>query len=570
MEFDTPAIELNQRALFLKKCHLFRGLTDEQLQEVAQVMEESSFPEEKMVIKQGSQGDFFFMIYSGNVSVTRNLKGVDENLATLVPGDYFGEEALITHHNRTATVTSLERSKFLVLARQDLDNLFTHIHRLKANFEVAVESRRMIRATNFDWIQSDEVIYFLARKHPILLWQSLAAPVLALLVPIFLCWFFFTTAAIIPLILACVSLLADAAWGLWKWVDWGNDFYIVTNKRVIWLEKVIGVYDSRQEAPLKTILSVGVETDQIGRMLDYGDVIVRTFVGRILFHHVHRPYQAASLVEEHWVRTRESSRKEDASAMKNAIRERLGLAARKPGEQVKEAPMVCTAIKPGKLTLMFSNVFKVRFEDSGTVTYRKHWFVLLQKTWQPFLLLIILLCAMLYRLFNPPVINLSITPTGSSVDTFEIVLLVLFAGVFLWWLYQYTNWSNDRFQVTPDQIIDIDKTPLGREERRAAPLDNILSTEYKRIGLMQVLLNYGNVYITVGGAQLVFDDVVDPPSVQQDIDQRRIARISMKKDSDARVERERMADWIAAYHRDADSLRTEEGSDALKNLPEDD
>jgi hypothetical protein len=569
MEFENPDIDLNQRVQFIKKCHLFRGLTDEQLNEAADALEQVPYQDDQMVIKQGSQGDYFFMVYSGSVSVTRNLKGIEEELATLVVGDYFGEEALITHHNRTASVTTLEDCVFLALARPNLDALLAHNHKLKTNFEVAVESRRLIRATNFDWIQPDEVIYFLARKHPILLWESLAGPILALLLPILLFWFFISTGAIIPLIFACLSLLADTAWGVWQWVDWGNDYFIVTNKRAIWLEKVIGIYDSRQEAPLKTILSVGVETDQIGRMLDYGDVIVRTFVGRILFHHVHRPYLAASLVEEHWIRTREISRTEDAGAMKDAIRERLGLQSRQPGQPAKEAPVMRSPYKPGVLHLMFSNVFKVRFEDSGTITYRKHWFVLLTKIWQSTLILILLLAGIIYRLFNLPVVQASVTSTGASVDTLIIILLILFGLAFLWWLYQYTDWHNDIFQVTPEQIFDIDKTPLGREERRAAPLDNILSTESKRIGLLQVLFNYGNVYISVGGSELVFEDVVDPPSVQQDIDQRRSARIAMKKDAEARLERERMADWIAAYHRDSDSLRMELGKDDLEIQPDD-
>lgn len=85
-------------------------------------------------------------------------------------------------------------------------------------------------------------------------------------------------------------------------VDWSNDYYIVTSQRVIWMEKVVGIFDSRMEAPLGTILSVGVETDAVGRILDYGNVIVRTFVGKIPFNNVHHPYHASRLVEEYWAR----------------------------------------------------------------------------------------------------------------------------------------------------------------------------------------------------------------------------------------------------------------------------
>ena len=117
-----------------------------------------------------------------------------------------------------------------------------------------------------------------------------------------------------------------------------------------------------------------------------------------------------------------------------------------------------------------------------------------------------------------------------------------------WLVWEYLDWSNDIFKVTPEEIIDLDKTPLGSEERRSAQIENILSTEYQRIGLMGYLLNYGTVYITVGGTKLEFQDVLDPAGVQADINRRRMARIAKKSEDTANVERERMAVWLAAYH----------------------
>ena len=92
------------------------------------------------------------------------------------------------------------------------------------------------------------------------------------------------------------------------------------------------------------------------------------------------------------------------------------------------------------------------------------------------------------------------------------------------------------------------KTPLGTEERRTAQIENILSTEYKRNGLMGYFLNYGTVEIVVGGSKFEFQDVLDPARVQADINRRRMARIAKKNEDTANDERERMATWIAAYH----------------------
>ena len=62
-------------------------------------------------------------------------------------------------------------------------------------------------------------------------------------------------------------------------------------------------------------------------------------------------------------------------------------------------------------------------------------------------------------------------------------------------------------------------------------------------------MNYGTVIINVGGAtELRFSDVTDPATVQQDIDNRRLAHINSKAETQAKAERERLADWFATYN----------------------
>ena len=204
--------------------------------------------------------------------------------------------------------------------------------------------------------------------------------------------------------------------------------------------------------------------------------------------------------------------------------------------------------KPPLLEKLSLSLFKVRIEKAGTITYRKHIFVLLQQTWQPTLGVVILIFLLAIDLIHPPKPIISLAPGPASEILFTI-WVVLFFSFILWWIYQYIDWSNDIFQVTPDQILDIDRKPFGTEERRAAPLENILSTEAQREGFLEYLLNYGTVYINVGGAtELRFSDVTDPATVQQDIDNRRLARINSKAETQAKAERERLADWFATYH----------------------
>jgi CRP-like cAMP-binding protein len=559
----------NKRTLFLQKIHLFQDLKDEQLFQIGEKFSEVSYDADQIILEQGVLADSFFLLYSGKVRVYRRRDGREEELATLVSGDYFGEmEILGKRGPRSASISTLEPATVLRISSKDFSELLKTYPNIKPNIEIAIASRKLARTLRFKWLRDDEVVYFLARKHTFFLIQVLIIPVLTLLIPIFLFSWGFLANSAAATSFGVVALGLILGWIVWSIIDWGNDYYIVTNQRVVWLEKVIGLYDSRYEAPLTHILSVGVETDFIGRALDYGNVLVRTFVGAIPFRHVFHPHQAANMVEEYWHRTQAISAQAEKEAFKDALRQRLGLV--KPIEQKKEAPkkdekktVLPRLYKPNIFKLFFVNLFKMRLEEGAVITYRKHWFVLVQQVFFPSIILLGLIGltgARLYWLASNP--NLGVIQTmadGSrGVDTIAVSLPLLMIPVLGWWIYQYVDWTNDIFRVTNDQILDIDRKPLGTEERRAAPLDNILSTRYERIGFLGYILNFGTVYIDIGSAQFAFEDVMDPAGVQSDLDRRRLTRISSKEAAERTTERNRMADWMAAYHQNVDDIRQEQ------------
>jgi len=86
----------------LKTVSLFEGLDDKQLARVANQMKERTFPEGSAVTSEGETGAGFFVIAEGTASVSVD----DELRATLGPGDYFGEIALIDEGVRSATIVA--------------------------------------------------------------------------------------------------------------------------------------------------------------------------------------------------------------------------------------------------------------------------------------------------------------------------------------------------------------------------------------------------------------------------------------------------------------------------------
>ncbi len=542
--------------MFLDKVHLFNGLKEEQLSGIGQKLTEREVTPGTVIFKRGDKPDGFYLIYKGKVKVTRPRDVGEDFLAWLAPGDYFGEEALFENRNRSATITAMENCVLLFLSRDGFEKLLSQYEMLKPNFKVAIKSRKLARSTRFKWLGKNEVIYFIARRHKLRLYQALLYPVLSLAIPIALFVLGVMTAATTPYALGVVSLVGILGWAIWNAIDWSNDYYIVTNQRVIWLEKVIGLYDSREEAPLGTILSVGVETDVIGRVLDYGNVIVRTFVSRLEFDYVDHPNQAADMIREYWERTKAITTRSQMDVMKDTIKQKLGLPLDKR-PQVELSPVVPEdqekIAKTPYWLLALAGLFQLRMEEGSTIIYRKHWIVYLQHGWRSMLTALAAVALFFGRIYffaSSPTASFMKTNADGALrpDTFLLTIPVLMLPIGFWLWYDYTDWKNDIFKVTADEIVDLDRKPFGKEERRSAQIESILSTSYKRDGIIANIFNYGTVNISVGGNQLSFEDVMDPAGVQADINRRRSTRIAKKNEDAGKDDRERFATWLAAYH----------------------
>jgi len=252
----------------------------------------------------------------------------------------------------------------------------------------------------------------------------------------------------------------------------------------------------------------------------------------------------AAMVEEHWRRLQHERQMADRDALSRTLREQIG--SETAPSAASSLPV--TAERSSRETGLDHWTLQMRFEDKGVITYRKHWAVLLQGIGLPSVLLLGiagLLGASLsgsLRLLDPV---LSAT-----------ILLGAMGIIGLWWLYQYVDWANDIYQVTPTQIVDITRKPLGSESREVAPLENILGTEVDRKGLAGLLLNYGTVTAMVGTAEFKFLGVFDPVGVQQDIVRAQEAILARKRDKESGQRREEMVELLRLYEKEIASRRS--------------
>jgi CRP-like cAMP-binding protein len=109
----------DRRAELLAGCPLFHGVGAENLAAVSDRAAEVDFPAGRVIARQGEIGTGFFIVIDGRVRVVRD----NETLATLGPGDFFGELSVLDRMPRTAQVVAEVPTRCLALASWDFEQV---------------------------------------------------------------------------------------------------------------------------------------------------------------------------------------------------------------------------------------------------------------------------------------------------------------------------------------------------------------------------------------------------------------------------------------------------------------
>ncbi len=532
---------------FLRESAIFSALPDADLAVVAEAMVEVELPAGEILFEEGEEVDGIFLVENGK------LNGFDQEgsyLHQYQKGDIIGLATNQQSRVRQETVQAKTKSRVWYFSGANVHQLSDERPAFAETLTVLANSQVMIRRLSMPWLEEDEKVSLIARKHPVFLLFAVMLPLLVFALGLVGLSFIPANKALIAMIVLLALFFICAVWLGWNINNWANDYYLITSKRMVWVERVSGFYESRQEAPLGTLVSTGVKTTQLGALIGYADVIVRTFIGDIRFERVAHAKTINKLIESYWAKSKHVDLELDAREIRKALREKFGKSAEEvtPKELADEygidSDMPATEI--GFFDWLFRDFLKIRYDAGGAVVYRKHWIILLRKIFLP------LLAAAAAIAFIIALVTRNITGLnyGMALTLGSFVLLV--CGLVM--VYQYADWRNDVFQLTPNQVVDLDRKPFGRESRRAAPLENILSIEYERRGIIAMLFNFGTVYITVGNTQLTFNDVHQPSKVQQDIFAR-IGQNAYKKESQhSEQERERIAQWFKVFQEESHDL----------------
>ncbi len=109
----------DEKAELLRGVELFEGIGPEALAMIAERAIEVEYPADRTIVRQGEIGTGFFLLVSGRGRVIQD----GEQIATMGPGDFFGELSLLDQRPRIAHVIADEETVCLAIASWDFERL---------------------------------------------------------------------------------------------------------------------------------------------------------------------------------------------------------------------------------------------------------------------------------------------------------------------------------------------------------------------------------------------------------------------------------------------------------------
>lgn len=106
---------LNEAISILKRVQLFKGLNNDQMTRLAQVLKIQDFNDGETIVGQNKPGDNFYLVKSGKVDIIKD----SQILRSITKNDYFGERSLLFDEVRTASVIARKKVLCWVMTKRD-------------------------------------------------------------------------------------------------------------------------------------------------------------------------------------------------------------------------------------------------------------------------------------------------------------------------------------------------------------------------------------------------------------------------------------------------------------------
>lgn len=364
------------------------------------------------------------------------------------------------------------------------------------------------------------------------------------------------------LIIYIVVAVLLALWVLGLYLEWRGDWLALTTRRLIMMDKLLFLHETRREVPLSKVQNVVAGYPRLLSMsLDFGDLTIDTAgAGVMTFKDLPHPRQMreAIFVQQQAENAHQPPPEERRKA---ALRNLL-----QPGAQISPDPLSHSRPTPsngyprvpgrGETQLMhaslvkgykpLSKFFPFAPQRAGrNVVWHRHWAFLLKGLFRPGAVYLLALSLWL-------VLRLSGLGAGADGGSLNLGNLAAWAAVLLapvcllWALWNWEDWRDDTYRLDGERLYHVESLPFGlREQSSETLVGRITDVSYSVHGPLAHILNFGDVVIRTPGesTDFVFAGIPRPREVQGEI----MARVDEARQRARSGVDEEIEAWIQAY-----------------------
>ncbi len=559
--FPSSHDPLPHAVWFALRTHpIFASFSDADFEKVSRLLRSRKLLPGEVVVQQGELDTNLYIIRRGRALLRKaDLKGRDPIREVLEPGKVVNEVGFLTHLHNDITVEALTPLQVWYIPGDAFTKLLEQEPALKTQLGQPesvlrylndLAARQRVKAA-----QEDERVLWFDRRH----WSWLATRItpgaLALLIgiPLLVVHRLFGDFSGVGLaggIGLCVLGVLVVTWHL---IDYFNDYFMVTDRRVIHRERVVLLYDSLDEASLARVQNVTViRSNALATLFNVGDVLIETqgASANVRFDWVARPDEVSSLIKREQQRARAEFTASRRHEVRTELLQEMGY-LQKPDAPAKPTPPKRRLALPSYKALFtkLSNLGyelmpRVKLKRDKRIIYRKHWLVLLRNVSLPALALLVYVGALAVLIFVlPALFSLGLVLT--------VPLALLGLAILLRLVWKYEDWRNDLYILTEDSLIDYKRSPFGLlgDTQRTALLVNVQNITATTRGPFDTFFNIGDVSIRTAGLEneLLFARVYDPRGVQREIVRQMEIAQARRAAEEAAQRRREFIEWIGIY-----------------------
>lgn len=547
---------------FLRDVPLFAELADEELSALVTIAHGEEYHPSDRLFRQSDADNSLYIVYSGEVRLLYlDVNGVINDAGTRGPGELLDEAALLLGEPHDVTARALDEVTAIVLTRNEFEPLLDRYPRLMAHLSPTEEVALRLHVYSrhrYKWQSSEEQVVLFVRQH---YWGLVRASIVPMLVAVVALGLIKLLADALPALVPIGTVLGGLIFlGTLGYVviDWRDDYYVVTNRRIVHIDEIPLVRKKRQEAPLPSITGIQyVRTGFIAALLDFGDLQVDTFTGTIGMQDVPSPDKIRRSILSEVEKIQARARAAERHKIRDDLAKRI-VSHEAPAAPPAEIEVTDVRRRPSLLRGLINYFFpKMVVQEGDTVTWRKHWAVLWRTATWPTLAIIFLLAAMDNWYWGFP-------PLGVILeDGAWWVWPILLGAALGWWLWTFEDWRNDQYMITANHIVEIQRLPfLLNERRKESKLSNFQSTEVKVVGPLQRMFRYGTLIIKVPGSTINFENIQDPAAAQAEFTRRLAAYNKRQAEKEAQTRTSELMEWFAAYDQVREDQQTSQQREA--------